>query len=89
MRNDTGNDVSVPPTFSINVTLPQNTVKVYAELYASGNGEEEFWVRTLELVSLHTTYQLLYLSISTLQTNTFPTCLMASSDKDLLEKSGS
>ncbi|KAK7054897.1 hypothetical protein VNI00_003360 [Paramarasmius palmivorus] len=41
--NDTGNDASVPPGFSINVTLPQNAVEVYAELYASGNGEEEFW----------------------------------------------
>ncbi|KAF9564641.1 hypothetical protein CPC08DRAFT_660179 [Agrocybe pediades] len=43
LLNNTGNDVSVPPTFSINVTLPQNTVKVFAELYASGNGNEEFW----------------------------------------------
>ncbi|KAL0581739.1 hypothetical protein V5O48_000321 [Marasmius crinis-equi] len=41
--NDTGNDASVPPGFSIDVTLPQNAVQVYAELYASGNGEEEFW----------------------------------------------
>ncbi|KAF9264679.1 hypothetical protein L218DRAFT_998188 [Marasmius fiardii PR-910] len=40
---DTGNDASVPPGFSINVTLPQNAVEVYAELYASGNGQEEFW----------------------------------------------
>ncbi|KAF5358320.1 hypothetical protein D9756_001569 [Leucocoprinus leucothites] len=43
LRNDTGNDASVPPGFSIDVTLPQNTVEVYAELYASGNGQEEFW----------------------------------------------
>ncbi|PFH54353.1 hypothetical protein AMATHDRAFT_53284, partial [Amanita thiersii Skay4041] len=43
LRNDTGNDASVPPEFSINVTLPQNTVELYAELYASGNGNEEFW----------------------------------------------
>ncbi|KAG6890692.1 hypothetical protein C0995_005065 [Termitomyces sp. Mi166 len=41
--NDTGNDASVPPGFSLNVTLPQNTVSVFAELYASGNGAEEFW----------------------------------------------
>jgi hypothetical protein len=27
------------------VTFPQNTIEVYAELYASGNGDEEFWVR--------------------------------------------
>ncbi|KAF8163305.1 peptide N-acetyl-beta-D-glucosaminyl asparaginase amidase A-domain-containing protein [Crassisporium funariophilum] len=43
LRNDTGNDVSVPPTFSLNVTVPRNTVQVFAELYASGNGNEEFW----------------------------------------------
>lgn len=28
----------------MNITLPQNTVAVYAELLASGNGNEEFWV---------------------------------------------
>lgn len=28
----------------LNVTLPRNTIKVFAELYASGNGDEEFWV---------------------------------------------
>ncbi|KAF9532984.1 peptide N-acetyl-beta-D-glucosaminyl asparaginase amidase A-domain-containing protein [Crepidotus variabilis] len=43
LKNDTGNDVSVPPSFSLNVTFPQNTARVFAELYASGNGEEEFW----------------------------------------------
>ncbi|KAL4265299.1 Peptide-N4-(N-acetyl-beta-glucosaminyl)asparagine amidase A [Pleurotus pulmonarius] len=43
LANDTGNDASVPPGFSINVTLPRNAVEVYAELYASGNGNEEFW----------------------------------------------
>ena len=26
------------------VTLPKNAVEVYAEIYASGNGDEEFWV---------------------------------------------
>ncbi|KAF8172815.1 peptide N-acetyl-beta-D-glucosaminyl asparaginase amidase A-domain-containing protein [Mycena galopus ATCC 62051] len=41
--NNTGNDASVPPSFSINVTLPRNAVEVYAELYPSGNNEEEFW----------------------------------------------
>jgi hypothetical protein len=25
------------------VTLPTNAVAVYAEVYASGNGDEEFW----------------------------------------------
>lgn len=43
MQNNTGNEASVPPAFSLNVTLPQNTVEIYAELYASGNGDEEFW----------------------------------------------
>ncbi|ESK96973.1 peptide-n4-(n-acetyl-beta-glucosaminyl)asparagine amidase a [Moniliophthora roreri MCA 2997] len=43
LANDTGNDASVPPGFSLNLTLPQNAIEVYAELYASGNGEEEFW----------------------------------------------
>ncbi|KAJ7452408.1 peptide N-acetyl-beta-D-glucosaminyl asparaginase amidase A-domain-containing protein [Mycena galericulata] len=43
LSNTTGNDASVPPSFSINVTLPQNAVEVYAELYPSGNGDEEFW----------------------------------------------
>ncbi|KAG1756769.1 peptide N-acetyl-beta-D-glucosaminyl asparaginase amidase A-domain-containing protein [Suillus paluster] len=43
MLNNTGNEASVPPAFSLNVTLPQNTVEIYAELYASGNGAEEFW----------------------------------------------
>ncbi|KAI0273633.1 peptide N-acetyl-beta-D-glucosaminyl asparaginase amidase A-domain-containing protein [Gloeopeniophorella convolvens] len=41
--NDTGNDASVPPGFSLNVTLPRNAVAAYAELLASGNGNEEFW----------------------------------------------
>ncbi|KAF9005652.1 peptide N-acetyl-beta-D-glucosaminyl asparaginase amidase A-domain-containing protein [Cyathus striatus] len=43
MVNDTGNDASVPPKFSLNVTLPSNTVKLYAELFASGNSLEESW----------------------------------------------
>ncbi|OJA19047.1 hypothetical protein AZE42_06312 [Rhizopogon vesiculosus] len=43
MLNNTGNYASVPPAFSIDVTLPRNTVEIYAELYASGNGDEEFW----------------------------------------------
>ncbi|KAL1762199.1 peptide N-acetyl-beta-D-glucosaminyl asparaginase amidase A-domain-containing protein [Schizophyllum commune] len=41
--NDTGNDASVPPGFSTNVTIPVNTVKLFAEIFASGNGQEEFW----------------------------------------------
>ncbi|KAJ7647068.1 peptide N-acetyl-beta-D-glucosaminyl asparaginase amidase A-domain-containing protein [Roridomyces roridus] len=43
LSNTTGNDAAVPPGFSINVTLPENTVEVYAELYASGNNFEEEW----------------------------------------------
>lgn len=38
-----GAEVSVPPSFSESVTFPQNAIAAYAELYASGNGEEEFW----------------------------------------------
>ncbi|KAH8117599.1 peptide N-acetyl-beta-D-glucosaminyl asparaginase amidase A-domain-containing protein [Phellopilus nigrolimitatus] len=34
---------SVPPAISLNVTFPTNTIEVYAELFASGNGNEEFW----------------------------------------------
>ncbi|KAF8636717.1 hypothetical protein AX17_003520 [Amanita inopinata Kibby_2008] len=43
LRNDTGNEASVPPGLSLNVTLPQNMIGLYAELYASGNANEEFW----------------------------------------------
>ncbi|KAK7693712.1 hypothetical protein QCA50_003284 [Cerrena zonata] len=43
LANDTGNDASVPPIFSLEVTVPRNTVQIYAELQASGNGNEEFW----------------------------------------------
>jgi hypothetical protein len=38
-----GAEASVPPTFSENVTFPRSAVAAYAELYASGNGNEEFW----------------------------------------------
>jgi hypothetical protein len=38
-----GAEVSVPPAFSENVTFPRNSIAAYAELYASGNGQEEFW----------------------------------------------
>ncbi|THU91154.1 hypothetical protein K435DRAFT_841150 [Dendrothele bispora CBS 962.96] len=43
LANDTGNDASVPPALSRNITLPNNTVQVYAELFASGNSLEEDW----------------------------------------------
>jgi hypothetical protein len=39
----TGAEVSVPPAFTEAVTFPRNAVAAYAELYASGNGQEEFW----------------------------------------------
>jgi hypothetical protein len=38
-----GAEVSVPPSFSEAVTFPRNAVAAYAELYASGNANEEFW----------------------------------------------
>jgi len=37
------NITSVPPDFSTSVTFPRNMVQAYAELFASGNGNEEFW----------------------------------------------
>ncbi|TFK29941.1 hypothetical protein FA15DRAFT_630689 [Coprinopsis marcescibilis] len=43
LKENEGNHASVPPGFSINVTLPRNSVQVYAELHASGNAAEEFW----------------------------------------------
>ncbi|KAJ7774606.1 peptide N-acetyl-beta-D-glucosaminyl asparaginase amidase A-domain-containing protein [Mycena maculata] len=43
LSNTSGNDASVPPGFSINVTLPQNTVEGAWAIYPSGNGDEEFW----------------------------------------------
>ncbi|KAG6900891.1 hypothetical protein C0993_010010 [Termitomyces sp. T159_Od127] len=43
LANNTGNEASVPPSFSRNISLPTNTVKVFAEIFASGNGQEEFW----------------------------------------------
>ncbi|KAJ3786249.1 peptide N-acetyl-beta-D-glucosaminyl asparaginase amidase A-domain-containing protein [Lentinula aff. detonsa] len=43
LSNTTGDDASVPPAFSLNVTVPKNTVAIYAELFASGNGLEEDW----------------------------------------------
>jgi hypothetical protein len=36
-------DASVSPAFSVDLTIPQNAISAYAELYASGNGDEEFW----------------------------------------------
>ncbi|KIO20433.1 hypothetical protein M407DRAFT_220580, partial [Tulasnella calospora MUT 4182] len=33
----------VPPMLNTTVKLPRNTVEAYAEIYASGNAQEEFW----------------------------------------------
>ncbi|RXW20750.1 hypothetical protein EST38_g5118 [Candolleomyces aberdarensis] len=54
-KNDTGNAASVPPGFSVNVNLPQDTVQVFAELYASGNAAEEFWVSNYVLFNIELT----------------------------------
>ncbi|TDL27476.1 hypothetical protein BD410DRAFT_782559 [Rickenella mellea] len=43
LSNTNASLISVPPDFSLNVTFPRNTVEAYAELFASGNGNEEFW----------------------------------------------
>ncbi|KAJ4487950.1 peptide N-acetyl-beta-D-glucosaminyl asparaginase amidase A-domain-containing protein [Lentinula aciculospora] len=40
---DASADASVSPAFSVDITIPQNAISAYAELYASGNGNEEFW----------------------------------------------
>ncbi|KAF8136358.1 peptide N-acetyl-beta-D-glucosaminyl asparaginase amidase A-domain-containing protein [Boletus edulis] len=56
LSNNSANDASVPPAFSLNVTLPRNTVQIYAELYASGNGDEEFWTSIFMISPLDTTF---------------------------------
>ncbi|KAG8953062.1 hypothetical protein FRC04_003009 [Tulasnella sp. 424] len=33
----------VPPMLNTTVNLPRNTAEAYAEIYASGNAQEEFW----------------------------------------------
>ncbi|KAJ3919138.1 peptide N-acetyl-beta-D-glucosaminyl asparaginase amidase A-domain-containing protein [Lentinula edodes] len=43
LSNTTADDASVPPAFSLNITVPNNTVAIYAEIFASGNGLEEDW----------------------------------------------
>ncbi|KAJ4487951.1 peptide N-acetyl-beta-D-glucosaminyl asparaginase amidase A-domain-containing protein [Lentinula aciculospora] len=43
LSNTTGDDASVPPTFSLNITVPNNAIAIYAEIFASGNGLEEDW----------------------------------------------
>ncbi|KAH9015404.1 peptide-N4-(N-acetyl-beta-glucosaminyl)asparagine amidase A [Lactarius pseudohatsudake] len=41
--NNTGNQASVPPGFSVEVTLPRNAVTAFAELQASEDGDEVLW----------------------------------------------
>ncbi|KAH9019710.1 peptide N-acetyl-beta-D-glucosaminyl asparaginase amidase A-domain-containing protein [Lactarius hengduanensis] len=41
--NNTGNQASVPPGFSVEVTLPRNAVTAFAELQASENDDEMLW----------------------------------------------
>ncbi|KAI0695700.1 peptide N-acetyl-beta-D-glucosaminyl asparaginase amidase A-domain-containing protein [Cytidiella melzeri] len=43
LANNSGDVASVPPPFSLNVTLPRNIATIYAEIIPSGNGNEEFW----------------------------------------------
>ncbi|KAJ3779303.1 peptide N-acetyl-beta-D-glucosaminyl asparaginase amidase A-domain-containing protein [Lentinula raphanica] len=46
-------DASVSPAFSVDITIPQNAISAYAELYASGNGNEEFWYFNAPNAFLH------------------------------------
>ncbi|KAH9037484.1 peptide N-acetyl-beta-D-glucosaminyl asparaginase amidase A-domain-containing protein [Lactarius pseudohatsudake] len=41
--NNTGNQASVPPGFSVEVTLPRNAVTAFAELQALENDDEVLW----------------------------------------------
>ncbi|KAH9170693.1 peptide-N4-(N-acetyl-beta-glucosaminyl)asparagine amidase A [Lactarius sanguifluus] len=43
LANNTGDEASVPPGFSVRVTLPRNAVTAFAELQASANSREMFW----------------------------------------------
>ncbi|KAH8978225.1 peptide N-acetyl-beta-D-glucosaminyl asparaginase amidase A-domain-containing protein [Lactarius akahatsu] len=43
LANNTGDEASVPPGFSLEVTLPRNAVTAFAELQASANGDDMFW----------------------------------------------
>ncbi|KAH9037494.1 peptide N-acetyl-beta-D-glucosaminyl asparaginase amidase A-domain-containing protein [Lactarius pseudohatsudake] len=43
LANNTGNQASVPPGFSVEVTLPRNAVTAFAELQASANDDEMLW----------------------------------------------
>ncbi|KAH9020248.1 peptide N-acetyl-beta-D-glucosaminyl asparaginase amidase A-domain-containing protein [Lactarius hengduanensis] len=43
LANNTGDEASVPPGFSIEVTLPQNAVTAFVELQASASSFDTFW----------------------------------------------
>ncbi|KAH9061967.1 peptide N-acetyl-beta-D-glucosaminyl asparaginase amidase A-domain-containing protein [Lactarius vividus] len=43
LANNTGDEASVPPGFSVEVTLPRNAVTAFVELQASANGRDMFW----------------------------------------------
>ncbi|KAH9008581.1 peptide N-acetyl-beta-D-glucosaminyl asparaginase amidase A-domain-containing protein, partial [Lactarius deliciosus] len=43
LANNAGNEASVPPGLSVEVTLPRNAVTAFAELQASANGEDMSW----------------------------------------------
>ncbi|KAH9031937.1 peptide N-acetyl-beta-D-glucosaminyl asparaginase amidase A-domain-containing protein [Lactarius pseudohatsudake] len=43
LANNTGDEASVPPGFSVEVTLPQNAVTAFAELQACANSRDMFW----------------------------------------------
>lgn len=54
--------------FQLNVTVPQNAVEIYAELQASGNGNEEFWV-SMPLLDIQWVTLMERTSTSTLRMN--------------------
>ncbi|KAF9792431.1 peptide N-acetyl-beta-D-glucosaminyl asparaginase amidase A-domain-containing protein [Thelephora terrestris] len=43
LASNSGAQVFFPPSLTVPVTVPQNTIEIYAEIYASGNSDEEFW----------------------------------------------
>ncbi|KAI9451409.1 peptide N-acetyl-beta-D-glucosaminyl asparaginase amidase A-domain-containing protein [Lactarius psammicola] len=43
LASNTGDAASVPPGFSLSVTLPRNAVTAFAELQACANGDDEYW----------------------------------------------
>lgn len=43
LASNSGAQVFSPPSLTVPVTIPRNAIEIYAEIYASGNAEEEFW----------------------------------------------